>query len=274
MAARLSIGDFSRMTHLSVKALRHYHELGLLEPSEVDPGTGYRSYNLSQVPVAQVIRRLRELEMPVERVKAVLDAADVDQRNALVVEHLKQMESALERTQAVVASLRSLLDGPTAPIPIEYRSVPALRVAAITKLVHLPDIEPWWSESFRDIRRVLRDQGVSPIGPQGGLYPTELFTEEVGDVTIFVPIASPLAPAGDVFVRELPAAELAIAVHRGALHEADRTYAPLGAHVVEHAIAVSGPIRESYIITDDDAGEENQLMTEIGWPIFRTTLEG
>lgn len=261
------------MTHLSVKALRHYHELGLLEPSEVDSSTGYRSYDLSQVPLAQVIRRFRELEMPVEHVKAVLTATDVDQRNALVVEHLKQMESALERTQAVVASLRSLLDGNPAPIAVEYRSVPALAVAAITRLVRLPDIEPWWSESFSEIRHVLHVQGVAPAGPQGGLYPTELFTDEVGEVTVFVPIAGSLAPAGNVFVRELPAAELAIAVHRGALREADRTYAPLGTHVVEHAIAVSGPIRESYIITDDDAGDESQLLTEIGWPIFRTTSE-
>jgi DNA-binding transcriptional MerR regulator len=273
MAARLSIGDFSRMTHLSVKALRHYHELGLLEPSQVDPNTGYRSYDLSQVAVAQVIRRFRQLEMPVEHVKAVLNAADVDRRNALVVEHLERMESALERTQAVVASLRSLLDGNPAPIAVEYRSVPVLRVAAITKLVRLADIEPWWSESFSEIRHVLRVQGVSPAGPQGGLYPTELFTDEIGEVTVFVPLAGPLAPAGNVCVRELPAVELAVAVHRGALREADRTYAPLGRHVLNHAIALSGPIRESYIITDDDAGDESQLLTEIGWPIFRTTSE-
>jgi len=271
MAVKVSIGDFSRMTHLSVKALRLYHELGLLEPSEIDPDTGYRSYALSQVPVAQVIRRFRDLEMPVDRVKAVLNAADPDQRNALVVEHLKRMESALERTQGVVASLRSLLDGPPSPLSIEYRSVPALRVAAITKFVTLSDIEPWWSESFSNIRRVLRDQGVSPAGPQGGLYPTALFTEEAGEVTVFVPIAGQLAPAGDVVVRELPAVELAIAVHRGALREADRTYAPLGKHVVEHAVAVFGAIRENYIITEEDAGDESQLLTEIGWPIFRTT---
>ncbi len=261
------------MTHLSVKALRHYHELGLLEPSEVDSSTGYRSYDLSQVALAQVIRRFRELEMPVEHVKAVLAATDVDQRNALVVEHLKRMESALERTQAVVASLRSLLDGNPAPIAVEYRSLPALAVAAITKLVRLPDIEPWWSESFKEIRHLLRVQGVLPAGPQGGLYPTELFTDEVGEVTVFVPFAGSLAPAGNVLVCELPAVELAIAVHRGALREADRTYASLGTHVVEHAIAVSGPIRENYVITDDDAGDESQLLTEIGWPIFRTTFE-
>ena len=261
------------MTHLSVKALRHYHELGLLQPSDVDPSTGYRSYDLNQVAVAQVIRRFRELEMPVEHLKAVLNAADVDRRNVLVVEHLEHMESTLERTQAVVASLRALLDRNAAPITVEYRSVPALHVAAITKLVRLPDIEPWWSDSFSEIRHVLRTQGVSPAGPQGGLYPVELFTDEVGEVTLFVPLAGSLTPAGNVFARELPAAELAVAVHHGALREADRTYAPLGTHVVEHAIAISGPIRETYIITDDDAGDESQLLTEIGWPIFRTTSE-
>jgi DNA-binding transcriptional MerR regulator len=62
----LSIGDFSRVTHLSVKTLRHYHEVGLLEPAEIDPSSGYRHYALAQIPIAQVIRRFRDLEMPVE----------------------------------------------------------------------------------------------------------------------------------------------------------------------------------------------------------------
>ena len=57
----MAIGDFSRMTYLSVKALRHYHEIGLLAPSQVDPATGYRHYDASQVPMAQVIRRFRDL---------------------------------------------------------------------------------------------------------------------------------------------------------------------------------------------------------------------
>ena len=60
MATLVTIGEFSRMTHLSVKALRHYHDVGVLEPAAVNPDTGYRSYDLSQVPAAQVIRRLRD----------------------------------------------------------------------------------------------------------------------------------------------------------------------------------------------------------------------
>ena len=66
------MGDFSRATHLSVKTLRHYHQVGLLQPATVNPDTGYRYYSAHQIATAQVIRRLRDLEMPVAGVKAVL----------------------------------------------------------------------------------------------------------------------------------------------------------------------------------------------------------
>ena len=55
MRVRLAIGDFSRMTHLSVVTLRHYHEVGLLTPAEIDPQSGYRFYEPGQVRIAQVI---------------------------------------------------------------------------------------------------------------------------------------------------------------------------------------------------------------------------
>jgi DNA-binding transcriptional MerR regulator len=60
MPAALTIGDFSRATHLSVKTLRHYHRVGLLAPADVDAGNGYRRYTAGQIPAAQVIRRFRE----------------------------------------------------------------------------------------------------------------------------------------------------------------------------------------------------------------------
>src|SRR4051812_28395771 len=80
MTAQLSIGDFSRMTYLSVKALRHYHDVGVLEPASVDPVTGYRFYLPTQVGLAQMIRRLRDLGMPLDEVKTILSAPDADAR--------------------------------------------------------------------------------------------------------------------------------------------------------------------------------------------------
>src|SRR5215468_3319012 len=100
MAVRLGIGDFSRMTHLSVKALRHYHDLGLLAPAEIDPGSGYRFYEPGQVRTAQVIRRLRELGMPLEEIREVLRAPDVPARQARLAAHLRRMESRLAQTES------------------------------------------------------------------------------------------------------------------------------------------------------------------------------
>lgn len=270
MRTKLSIGDFSRMTFLSVKALRTYQDAGLLLPAEIDPRTGYRSYELSQVATAQVIRRFRSLGMPIEQIKAVLEAPDLARRNDLIVSHLKQMESDLERTQAVVASLRTLLEDAPADVPIEYRAVPSLRVAAIAATVEWREFAPWFYESQEQLRAALRRQGIVAAGPQGGLYPTKLFTDEVAESTLFVPIADSMAPSGNVFIRELPAVELAVAVHRGPYTELDRTFAALGAHVAERTIGIDGPIRERFLVARDDVADESQLVTEIGWPIFRT----
>ncbi len=92
MRTRVAIGDFSRASHLSVKTLRHYHEVWLLEPSEVDPDNGYRYYSDPQIPIAHVIRRLRGLHMPVADARSVLAAPDTDARNRLIVEHLDRLE--------------------------------------------------------------------------------------------------------------------------------------------------------------------------------------
>jgi DNA-binding transcriptional MerR regulator len=95
MPASLTIGDFSRVTFLSVKTLRHYHRVGLLEPAEVDPVTGYRRYTSAQIPIAQVIRRFRNLDMPLDDIGAVLRAADQTTRSELIAGHLVRLEDSL-----------------------------------------------------------------------------------------------------------------------------------------------------------------------------------
>jgi DNA-binding transcriptional MerR regulator len=111
MGNALSIGDFSRVTHLSVKTLRHYHDAGLLEPDQVDPHSGYRYYTTTQIPTAQVIRRFRDLGMPVREVGEVLATTDPEARSTLIAGHLHRLENELAHTREAVASLRRLLGG-------------------------------------------------------------------------------------------------------------------------------------------------------------------
>jgi DNA-binding transcriptional MerR regulator len=267
MTVRLGIGDFSRMTHLSVKALRHYHDVGLLTPAEIDPASGYRFYEPAQVPVAQVIRRFRDLGMPLEDIRQVLQAPDAGARNQVIVAHMQRMESQLAATQAVVASLRSLLEGPPEPIAVEHRSVGPVRALAIRGLVSMPAMDAWWEEAFRELNAAVAAAAVPAAGPRAALYAAELFQLEAGEITAYIPVTGEVRPGGRAAMLDVPAAKLAVAVHRGALADLDQTYGALGTYVARREIGADGPIRENYLVTEFDTDDESRHVTEVCWPV-------
>ncbi len=261
------------MTHLSVKTLRHYHEVGLLAPAAVNPGTGYRYYSAEQIPAAQVIRRLRDLEMPVGEVKAVLAANDAADRNTLIAAHLGRLEAELAQTRSAVDSLRNLLQPPPGAPAIEHRSVPAVVAAGIVAVVDHADIIPWWQGALGELRATVRGQGLRLAGPPGGVFASELFTREHGEATVFVPVEGPgdggVRSIGRVTPVTIPAAELAVISHLGSLSDADLSYATLGSYATRHEISVDGPLREYYLHGAGEVTDEAEWRTEIGWPIFR-----
>jgi DNA-binding transcriptional MerR regulator/effector-binding domain-containing protein len=266
--ATLTIGDFSRATALSVKTLRHYHRVRLLEPADIDPDTGYRRYTTDQIPTAQVIRRFRDLDMPIDQIRAVLRAPDAQARNALMADHLARLEQGLSRTQAAVAALRELLTAPAAAAPIGHRRVDATLAAAITAVVGIDDLLPWYLGALGELHATLEARGVPASGPAGGIYAAELFADERGEATVFLPTAVETAPLGRVVPVTVPAAELAVIVHAGSHADVDLSYGALATHVASHALRVEGPIREYYLVGRQDTPDESAWRTEICWPIF------
>ncbi len=270
MRSSLGVGDFSRATHLSVKTLRHYHSVGLLVPVEVDPTSGYRRYSTEQIPAAQVIRRFRDLDMPLQTIADVLDAPDLRTRNDLITAHLARLQQELAQTRDAVDALRDLLQGPPADRPVEHLSEPDIAVAAIVDVVDLDDLGPWFQGALGELHATLAAQGVPSAGPPGGVISTGFFADERGEITIFLPAAGPVRPVGRVAPTSLPAVELATTVHAGSHADIDVTYGSLATYVSEHALGVDGPIRERYLVGHHDTADETQWRTEIGWPIFDT----
>ncbi|MFC8047631.1 MerR family transcriptional regulator [Nocardia sp. NPDC057353] len=275
MTATVPIGEFSRLTYLSVKALRYYHDIALLEPAAVDPGSGYRRYAVDQVPTAHLIRRLRALDMPVEEIRTVLGAPDAAVRDTALRAHLLRMEEELNRTRDVVASLRALLAPGARALAVEYRSTPGFSALAVTEGMVRADIGPWCGSAFALLYRTLTAAGVSPAGPGGALYSTAWFEEDAGEVTAYVPVpartAGPLPPAAATHpapvLAELPAGRFAVAVHEGGFEDFDRSYGALGSHVAAHDVSLPAPIREIYLAGPDVVADPAGYRTEICWPI-------
>src|SRR3954447_9048804 len=224
MTELLSIGDFSRMTFLTVKALRHYHDVGLLEPARTDPSSGYRYYRPEQVSRARLIRRLRDLDLPVEEVRLVLAAPDDAGRNAVLVEHLDRMSRQLEQVQDTVESLRRLLTGGEEEVRVEHREEPATMVLAIRGHVAGDTVVSWWLEAFSELHRLLRTAGITRTGPDGAEFPTAFFTEGAGELVAFVPVERVPALSGRAEAVGRPAARYAVVLHDGPMVDLDGAY--------------------------------------------------
>lgn len=264
----LSIGEFSRATHLSVKALRHYHDVGVLEPVDVDATTGYRYYAIAQVPLAHVIRRLRDLDMPLDDVKAVLTAPDVTTRDRALLNHLVRMEAQLEQTQSTVSSLRALLEGSLADgLEVEFRSVDTVRAIAIRESVSWSETEAWLSAALLELRDMVKALDIERAGPDGALYTNEYFEAHAGDVVAYLPVAGSVDAGHRIRMIEIPGARLAVVLHRGGFDDLDETYGALGAFVAERAIGAAGPVREHYLVSVNDTETPDAWQTEVCWPV-------
>jgi DNA-binding transcriptional MerR regulator len=266
MTSGLTIGEFATVTRLTVRTLRRYHAAGLLAPASVDAFTGYRYYAPEQIPTAQVIHRLRQLDVPLADIGSILETDDPQERAEVVAGHLRRLEAELDRTRAAVVSLRRLLQPAPAPVHVELRSVPVRTVAALSGHVTLEESLEWYDDAMAEL-----DSAFPPAertGPPGGHYANELFTQGAGSMSVYRPVRTPRR-TGRIEVVQLPPADLAVAVHPGPHDDIDVTYGRLGAWVVEQALTVDGPIHESYPVGPRDTADPAQWRTEIGWPVFR-----
>jgi DNA-binding transcriptional MerR regulator len=270
MATSFSIGEFSRATHLTVKTLRHYHGAALLIPASVDLRTGYRRYTAEQISLAQIIRRFRSLDMPVNEIQAVLVSSDPAMRNGLIAAHLRRLEAELSRTQGAVASLRDILEHPAKDLRIERRRIEHAPAAAIRETVRSKDALSWFLGAMAELRATVTVQNLSPTGVPGGIFANSLFSHGRGEATLFVPCKGTVRPTARVSGYLIPQTEIAVLVHEGTYSNVDMTYGALATYVARHALPMEGPIREYYLCGPQDTADEAAWRTEIGWPILLT----
>ena len=134
MGALVTIGEFSRQCGISVSALRFYDRCGLLVPAEVDPSTGYRTYDLAQLGDAAVLRDLRLIGLSIDEVRIFNTASDIEQQE-MITARLAVLERELRHAQVVAVDLRHRLTNKEDPMP-------TLRIDAATFAHALTQVVP------------------------------------------------------------------------------------------------------------------------------------
>jgi DNA-binding transcriptional MerR regulator len=147
-SGRLTTGEFSRRSKLSIKALRLYDRLGLLRPAVVNGRNGYRSYDESQLFTARLIVLLRSLDMPLHDVAQVVGVAGPEAAD-LIESYWASQERRFAAQRQIAATLRpgvASSDPPSGQLPVHNRYVPEQLVLAEQRHVHLGQLT-WTREA-------------------------------------------------------------------------------------------------------------------------------
>ncbi len=256
------------MTRLSVKALRLYDEIGLLEPAHIDERSGYRYYNLGQANRAEAVRILRSVDMPLEEIRAVLDADNAELVHKYLVAHKELLAERLARQERMLAYLESLIQREEGIMPydVEVTEVTPQQIAAVKVHTTLAKIGDDIGMGFGKVMQAVGSAGVAPAGAPLLVYHDVIDEETDGNVEIAIPVSGSFDSTPDVYTRELEGGTVATTVHRGPYQEIGPAYHTITGWISEHGHEIAGPPREIYL-NDPQSVPESDLLTRVEFPI-------
>ena len=275
----MPIGVFARATRLSIRALRNYDRLGLLSPARVDPDSGYRRYAVDQFPRAGLIRRLRELEVPLSDIAEILAAQTPEEVHAAVERHRVRVTAKAARLNRIAEVLGTVLDDPARTsgwLHVYERRRDAQPTARIVLRTALSALADTLGPAFAELYAQLGAQRIAAAGPAGSRYLSEDGDGDAAelDVELFVPVGRRPRPDGRVTAGELSGCLLAATVHEGGYDRIDSAYTSLGRWIAEHHQALAGPAEELYLVPPGPGVPPAALRTEVAWPVTATATGG
>lgn len=264
----LSIGMFAQIGQVTHRMLRHWDTAGLLTPAHVDPYSGYRSYDPSQLQRLHQIVALRDLGFGLEEISLILDQGATAGKIAELL-HIRQAQVEAEHqlaTQRLADVQRRLQliskENLMSHIEIIHKPLPAVRLAAGRFTVaEQPQIAGRIGPLFDRIAQSLQGQSLAtPIAQYNG-------TED--GVEVIAGYATSAQSLVDVEVIELPEVPEAICgVHLGSMDTIHESWQAVHEEVLARGLVPTGPCREVYVraVSEDQADWVTELQQPVGTP--------
>ncbi len=270
------IGDFSRISQVSIRSLRHYDAIGLFKPEYTDRFTGYRYYSAAQLPRLNRIIALKELGLSLEQVTQLVDEAlpasemrgMLRLKQAELRQHIADEETRLLRVET---RLKQIEQEGALPLyeplikPVEPQTILSIRTVSFD----LAAMGELLSTAYESARRQVRDVGEGIAIFYDGYFDDHQTDWEIG-------FAVPEAFYGTVRFDDeraltrhtLPAVEqMACVVHQGSYVGLHLVYGALGAWIEQNGYTLKGDIREVFLHIDLEQPEAS--VTEIQYPVVR-----
>lgn len=268
------IGDFSKLSRVSVKALRFYAEIGLLLPAHVDDSSGYRYYAADQLPRLNRILALKDLGFTLEQIAAALqDGVSAEQlrgmlrmKQAEIAQRMQAEQDLLGRVEARLHQIEQ--EGKMSNYEVVIKQVDPIKVASVRDTIQsYPEV----GRLFNEVCGYLQQHGVRLTGPCAALWHDAGHKESDIDGEGCVPIEGNLEGNDRVKVSTLPAvATMASTIHHGAYSAFDLAYSAILTWIDANGYRIVGPNREVYLQSKGDGNQNDEsCVTEIQFPVAK-----
>jgi effector-binding domain-containing protein len=265
------IGDFSKLSQVTVKTLRYYDELGLLKPAHIDRFTSYRFYSADQLPRLNRILVLKDLGFPLEQIGRLLDA-DVSPeqirgmlqlRQAELQQHIETEQARLARVEARLRHVDKEHIMPAYDVVI--KKIEPQMVATLRRVI------PTYSHTGELFEELFNNLGSTrPVGPALSIEHDPEYRERDVDVEAAVPVNAAQVSGTGVTVRELEGVEtMACVIHQGPYDTITQVYEYLMEWFESNGYRISGPNRQVYLREPGPQVDPSEYVTEVQVPVER-----
>lgn len=268
----LKIGDFSKLSQISIRMLRHYDDLGLLPPASTDPFTGYRYYSEEQLLTANRIQSLKDMGFPLAEIRSLLSFYDTPQQLLPYLlqqkERLRQEANALHQKQYLLENAMNRIrkDEWNMKYTVTQKTLPARFVASIRQIIptYAHEGTLWHFMMKETIPLHL------PAVPSSGcmaIFHDEAFVEQNPDVEIQMIVDKLYPPTEHISFKELPPLEYASATYQGGYEKISEVNEAIATWMQTNGYAFAGHSFNIYHIGPHDTQNPEEWVTEVCCPI-------
>jgi effector-binding domain-containing protein len=268
------IGDFSRLSFVTVKALRYYDEIGLLKPVKVDHFTGYRYYSADQLPRLNYIVALKNMGLSLDEIGTLINNSltSTQIRDLFIIkkaelqQRVSEERKRLEKVEKLLECIEK--EGKMPEYQIVIKKVEPMKIASVRGTVPTyHDI----SMLVEKLMPVFTSYAASISGPFIAIYHDMEYREKDVDIEAAVPISEDLDLPEPIKIHDLSGEDtVASLVHKGPYDTINEAYQALMAWCESNGYELVGPDREVYLTGPGDTKNPEEYVTELQQPVKKT----
>lgn len=277
----LKIGEFSRISQVTVKTLHHYDDIDLLKPAHIDQFTNYRYYSIEQIPRIHRIMVLKELGLSLEQIATMIDS-ELPTEQLIGMLALKEAEAQqrIDEEQMRLARIRFHIrqidtEDMMSQLDIRIKKVDPLRALTL----RIPIQREQLVKLGQEVEKAIAEHNITLAGPIMEIHYTEEFVLNFQDVEFVYPVDEnwtqdiPLETLGTLTIKTIPGIEMA-AVHiiQGVnLEESKELHSLRQRWVVEHGYQLGNTFRVVHHNGAMQHAEYEDWILEFQHPLVKAT---